>query len=193
MKGSGADHATERYRSSLLRYRMRGCWWGFMLVCVCASAICARGFVCTSVSELHRPANTRYTLRATLSHLLVAALCGTTRPPWFHSWLHWLIFARCPRTLERTCTYAARRSSFNTHRGGGCCWIQGANLENLGNEGEGKREFCAFMTVRVIFDIFGKMRFRKRWNLRGCGWEVSRLRPSLFQGIMYLNSIYLEK
>lgn len=24
----------------------------------------------------------------------VAALCGTTRPPWFHSWLHWLIFVR---------------------------------------------------------------------------------------------------
>lgn len=24
----------------------------------------------------------------------VAALCGTTRPPWFYSWLHWLIFVR---------------------------------------------------------------------------------------------------
>lgn len=99
--------------------------------------------VCARVSELHRPPNTRYTLRATLSHLLVAALCGTTRPPWFHSWLHWLIFARCPRTLERTCTYAARRSSFNTHRDGGC-WMQEVNLENLGNRGEDERESSRF-------------------------------------------------
>lgn len=58
-----------------------------------------------------------YRTRDTLCYALsppVAALCGTTRPPWFHSWLHWLIFVRCPRTLGCTCRYVLHCSSFIT-------------------------------------------------------------------------------
>lgn len=98
------SYATERYRESLLE----GVADGVFHACVCARMSpvrCATGFA-RVFSRIARPPNTRDT-RCTRYALSppVAALCGTTRPPWFHSWLHWLIFARCPRTLERRCTY----------------------------------------------------------------------------------------
>lgn len=70
-------------------------------------------FVCVLCGGLRawtRPNCTTTERETTLRALSppVAALCGTTRPPWFHSWLHWLIFARCP---PHTWTYVHVRSS----------------------------------------------------------------------------------
>lgn len=158
---SGADDATERYRASLLRYRVWGCADGvsysaFRYVCVRAWAPRARARVCLNCTGHEIPYVVRYALSppgcsimwnhsATLIPLLTPLIDICALPSHTRAYVH---VRRVP---------GARPSSSRR-------MLPDANLENLGSRAEGPRggRARAFTAARVVFDFSWQMRFRRR-------------------------------